>query len=417
MEKIRNAEIICVGTELLLGDIINTNASYMSQKLASLGIPVFRQTVVGDNPERLKSAIADAFSRADAVFFSGGLGPTCDDLTKETVADYFGLPMYLDTHSLDRIKKYFNDICRKMPHNNEKQAMIPEGAVIFDNNYGTAPAIAVVHGGKTAVLLPGPPSELEKIWPEKVEPYLLPRTDCIIVSHNLHIMNMGESTVEEKLRELMLTSANPTIAPYAKEGEVRLRVSARAATREIADKMCFGMIDTVLATEVGQYVYGIDVGTVENALIGVLREKGMTVSAAESCTGGYIAKRITDIPGCSDVFTGSCVTYSNEAKMKLLGVSAQTLDTYGAVSGQTAAEMAKGVRLALGTDVGLAATGIAGPGGGTADTPVGTVFIAVSTKDGERVEKLSHSPLRTREFIRYCSSSKVMNMAIGIIKG
>lgn len=415
-EKIKTAEIICVGTELLLGDIINTNASFMAQRLAELGIALYHQSVVGDNPERLKKALSDAFSRADAVFLSGGLGPTCDDLTKETVADFFGLPMYLDEHSLERIRRYFRDIGREMPDNNVKQAMTPEGAVIFDNNYGTAPSLAVECGGKTAVLLPGPPVELEAIWYEMIEPYLLKRADSVIVSHNLHIIGMGESTVEEKLRTIMLESVNPTLAPYAKEGEVRLRVSAKAASREEADRLCYEMIDTVKATEVGDFIYGTDVGSMENALVLLLRSRGMTLSCAESCTGGLVAKRVTDLAGCSDVFTGGCVTYSNEAKMKLLGVKKETLDAFGAVSAETAAEMARGVRLALGTDVGIATTGIAGPGGGTEEKPVGTVFVAVSTKNGENVKKLSMSPLRSRGYIRYSSATQAMNLALSEIK-
>lgn len=415
MKTIKNAEILCVGTELLLGDIVNTNASFMAQRLAELGVPVYRQSVVGDNPARLKEALAESFSRADAVFMSGGLGPTCDDLTKETVAEYFGLSTYLDEGVLASIRTYFADIGREMPDNNIKQAYIPEGSVVFKNDWGTAPAVAVECGEKVAILLPGPPVELHPLWYERVEPYLATRSNSVILSKNLHILNMGESAVEEILRPMMQNDKNPTVAPYAKEGEVRVRVSARAATREEASALCDEAIERIRATDVGNFIYGIDVGTAENALLLSLRERGMTLAVAESCTGGLIAKRFTDIAGCSDVFLGGCVTYSNEAKMKLLGVKAETLAAHGAVSKETAAEMARGVRLALGADVGLATTGIAGPGGGTPEKPVGTVFVAISTADGERVKRLSMSPLRSRAYIRQSSGTQAIGLGLGFL--
>lgn len=411
MKNISSAEILCVGTELLLGDIINTNASFMAQRLAALGIPVYRQAVVGDNPDRLRAALAEAFSRTDTVFLSGGLGPTGDDLTKETVADFFGLPMASDARSLARIRRYFEDIGRPMPESNAKQALIPEGAVIFDNDWGTAPAMAVESGDRTAVLLPGPPVELVPLWNERVEPYLHLRSGAVILSRNLFILNMGESAVEEKLKELTF-SANPTVATYAKDGEVRVRVSARAADSEAASRLCDEMIDRIAATEVGQFIYGVDVDSAENALLRKLRAAGMTLAAAESCTGGLLAKRVTDLPGCSDVFLGGCVTYANEAKMKLLGVRAETLERYGAVSEQTAREMARGVRLALGASMGLATTGIAGPGGGTPEKPVGTVYVAMSTEAGEVVKRLSMSPLRSRSYIRFSSATQAFSLGL-----
>ncbi len=415
MKKIGSAEIICVGTEILLGDIINTNASFMAQRLAELGIPVYRQHLVGANPERITAALADAFSRCDAVFLSGGLGPTCDDLTKETVAEFFSLPLYEDKNTLSRIERYFADVGRPMPENNRKQALVPAGAVIFDNDNGTAPGLAVEKDGKTAVLLPGPPVEIEPLWYEKVEDYLRPRTDGIIVSHNVHVINLGESAAEEILRDLMTSGTNPTLAPYAKDGEVRLRVSARAANRAEADALCLGMIEKVKATEVGKYIYGIDAGSTENALVGLLRERGMTLAAAESCTGGMLAERVTALPGCSDVFLGCCVTYANSAKIGLVGVSPETLSAHGAVSAETAAEMARGARLALGASMGLATTGIAGPGGGTPEKPVGTVFVAVSTEKGETVKKLSMSPLRSRAYIRYSSCTQAFGLGIAAL--
>ncbi len=412
--EIKRAEIICVGTELLLGDIVNTNAAFMSQRLAELGIPVYRQTVVGDNPERLRAALDAAFENSDTVFMSGGLGPTCDDLTKETVAEFFDLPMYLDEHTLEKIRRYFADTGRVMPENNKKQAMIPTGAVIFENDWGTAPAMALEDEkrGRTAILLPGVPIEMKNLWRERVHPYLCHRSGSAIVSHNVHIIGMGESTVEEQLREMMSKWKNPTVAPYCKEGEVRVRVSARASTSAEADRLCLSAVEDIKSTEVGKYIYGIDVGSIEAALINELRRRDLTVSAAESCTGGLVARRLTDIPGCSDVFAGGCVTYCDDAKMKLLGVSAQTLERYTAVSEQTAAEMATGVRRALGTDIGLATTGFAGPGGGTDRDPVGTVYIAVADADSVRTRRLSMSPLRSREYIRYSAATQVMGMAL-----
>ena len=416
MKNITSAEILCVGTELLLGDIVNTNASFMARQLAALGIPVYRQSVVGDNPDRLKTALAEAFARTDAVFLSGGLGPTGDDLTKETVAEYFGLPMYLDEPSLARIRRYFADIHRPMPESNVKQAMIPEGSVIFDNDWGTAPAMAVECGDKVAVLLPGPPVELVPLWNERVAPYLHRLSGSVILSKNLFILNMGESAVEEKLKALTY-SKNPTVATYAKDGEVRVRVSARAADTDAAAALCDEMIATIRATEVGPFIYGVDVDSAENALVTLLRERGMTLAVAESCTGGLVAKRVTDLAGCSDVFLGGCVTYANEAKMALLGVRAETLAAYGAVSEQTAREMARGVRLALGASMGLATTGIAGPGGGTPEKPVGTVYVAMSTADGEVVKRLSMSPLRSRSYIRFSSATQAFSLGLDKLLG
>ena len=411
--QIITAEILCVGTELLLGDIVNTNAAYLSQQLAELGIHVYKHTAVGDNPERLRRAIDAAFSEADLVITSGGLGPTYDDLTKETVAAYFGRKMEMHQPSLETIREYFRRTGRVMTKNNEKQAMMPQGAVIFPNRYGTAPALAIEEneeGGKTAIMLPGPPSELTKIFPEEVRPYLEKRRGASLLSKNVHIFGMGESAVEEKLRDLMTKSTNPTVAPYCKEGEVRLRVTAEAENKETAARMCDGLIEKIYDTEIKDVIYGVDVDSLENALLIFLRERGLTVAVAESCTGGLIAKRITDISGCSDVFMGGCVTYTNEVKQKLLGVSAETLVRYGAVSEQTAAEMARGVRERLGADVGVSATGVAGPTGGSDETPVGTVFIGVSTKSGEKVRKLTLSPMRSREYIRFVSASNAYDM-------
>ncbi|MBR2352965.1 MAG: competence/damage-inducible protein A [Clostridia bacterium] len=410
---IKTAEILCVGTELLLGDIVNTNAAYLSRKLAELGICVYRHTAVGDNPERLSRALDAAFSEADLVITSGGLGPTYDDLTKETVAAYFGRSLFLHESSLVAIRSYFDRIGRVMTKNNEKQAMMPEGAIVFPNHYGTAPSLAIEgENNKTAIMLPGPPGELIPLFEEEILPYLQSRRDSVLVSKNIHIFGMGESSVENELKELMTESKNPTVAPYCKEGEVRLRVTASADTRAHAAALCDKMIETVRKTKVGEFIYGIDVDSLEEAAVRHLRSKGMTLATAESCTGGLCAKRVTDLAGCSDVFLGGCVTYANEAKTELLGVKKETLETYGAVSEETAREMARGVRLRLGASVGTATTGIAGPGGGTPEKPVGTVYVAISTEKGEVVRKLSLSAMRSREYIRIVSANHVYDLIL-----
>jgi nicotinamide-nucleotide amidase len=292
--------------------------------------------------------------------------------------------MELDAHSLRRIEGYFKRVGRVMTDNNKKQAMMPRGAVIFDNDYGTAPSLAISNENesKTVIMLPGPPSELVPIFREKIIPYLRERSDRVLVSRNIHIFGMGESMVESKIEDIMKNSTNPTVAPYCKEGEVRLRVTSSAESEEIAKEMCDKIIEKISATEVGEYIYGVDIDSLERAAVEFLRAKGLTLAFAESCTGGLVAKRVTDVAGCSDVFMGSCVTYANEAKMKLLGVKPQTLEKFGAVSEQTAREMAKGVREALGVDIGVSITGIAGPSGGSPEKPVGTVWIGVATPEG-----------------------------------
>ena len=412
---IKNAEILCVGTELLLGEVVNTNAAYISKKLAEFGVSVYHHTVVGDNPARLSDALALALSRSDLVITSGGLGPTFDDLTKETVAAHFGRALHTDKDALNAIESFFasrgNGIC-SMTKNNLKQADIPDGAIAIPNPNGTAPAILLEADSKVVIMLPGPPRELCPLMDGAVSNYLREHTESILVSHNLHIIGMGESSVEETLRDIMTTSQNPTVAPYAGEGEMRLRITAKASSSEEGEKLCREMIDKIYETPVGEFVYGIDVGSTENALIKALSERGLTVSTAESCTGGLIAKKITDVSGASAVFMGSCVTYANEAKIKLVGVSEDTLKAHGAVSEQTAIEMARGVREALGTDIGISTTGIAGPGGGSAEKPVGTIYVGISSKLGEHAVNLRLSPMRSRDYLRTCTASRALSMAL-----
>ena len=407
------AEILCTGEELLLGDIVNTNAAFLSAELTKLGICVKTQSVVGDNPKDLKVEVACGLGFYDIIIISGGLGPTKDDLTKETVAELFKRKMQLHEPSLEAIKAYFAKTNRVMSKNNEKQAMMPEGAIVFPNNYGTAPALALENDiGQIVIMLPGPPSELVPIFFEQVVPYLKRKNSMAIVSKNIHFFGIGESALAERIDEFLIDTPALSAATYCKEGEVRIRITARASSEEEAEALCSEHAQKIMQTDVSSFVYGIDVGTIENAVVMALHEKKLTLSAAESCTGGLISKRLTDISGCSDVFWGGCVTYTNDIKRKLIGVSEETLEKYGAVSEQTAREMARGVRLATGADIGISATGIAGPTGGTPETPVGTVFIGISTKDGESFRKLTLSPMRSREYIRQASATNAFDMVL-----
>ena len=389
----------------------------MSAELTGLGINVYHHSVVGDDASRLADCVSEGLSRSDIVVISGGLGPTKDDLTKETVGALFGREMRLHSESLEAIRAYFAKTGRVMSKNNEKQAMMPEGAIVFPNHYGTAPALALENErGQSVIMLPGPPSELVPLFFEQVVPYLKRKSEAAIVSKNIHFFGIGESALAERLDGLLIDTPALSAATYCKEGEVRIRITARADSEAEAEGACEAYAQKIMQTDAGKFVYGVDVGTIENAVVKALHESGLTLSAAESCTGGLIAKRVTDISGCSDVFFGGCVTYTNDVKQRLIGVSEKTLEQYGAVSEQTAREMARGVRLATGSDIGVSATGIAGPTGGTAETPVGTVFIGISTRNGEEVRKLSLSPMRSREYIRLASATNAFDMVLKAIK-
>ncbi len=414
---LRRAEILCVGTELLIGDIVNTNAAYLARRLATLGIGVYRQSVVGDNAERLAEDLTVALSRADLVITSGGLGPTADDLTKETAARIFDRKMLRHVPSLARIEAYFAATGRIMTENNKKQAMMPEGAVVFDNDYGTAPALALEReDGKILVMLPGPPRELEPIFAERVEPYLRPRCEAVLFSRNVHIAGIGESMVETLLPRELLDAANPTVAPYCVAGEVRLRVTARAANEKAAATLCDSAVETIKNSPVGGHIYAIDAPSPENALLALLEESGETLAVAESCTGGLIAKRFTDIPGSSATFVGGAVTYQTPTKTTLLGVDPLLIERYGVVSAEVARAMAQGAASTFGADVAIATTGYAGPGGGTPDDPVGTVYIAVTYRGVTTHRRLSVSPMRDRSYIRTVAATNAILDALYRIK-
>ncbi len=411
------AEILCVGTELLLGDIINTNAAYLAKELANIGIDVYYQSVVGDNNDRLKTSLHLAFSRADIVIMTGGLGPTYDDLTKETVAEYFHKDMEMDGASLESIESFFKKIGRTMTENNKKQAMMPVGATVFANAHGTAPGLAISENGKTAILLPGPPSEMRPMFEENVVPYLMGFSNKVLVSHNIRMFGTGESQVEDILYDLMKNSTNPTVAPYAKTGEVTLRVTAAGDTAEECERLIVPVIDRI-EKKLGQFIYGIDVANLQTAVVEALKKKNLTIATAESCTGGLISQRITQIAGASEVFGCGVCTYSNDMKQLLLQVSAETLEKYGAVSKQTAAEMARGVRKISGADIGISTTGIAGPGGGSEQKPVGLVYIAIDSEKDSRVLQLNLQRGRVddREHIRHMSAQHVFQMILDMLK-
>ena len=414
--KIKNAEILCVGTELLLGEVVNTNAAYISKMLARLGISVYHTSVVGDNPARLEKAVKEALTNADVLIMSGGLGPTYDDLTKETVAKALELPMIRDEQILKEIEAHFVSMGRYMPPNNAKQADIPQGALPIPNHTGTAPGIFIEKDEKIVVLLPGPPFELQPMFEEFVFPRLRSLSDKILVSHNIHIMGMGESEVETHLLDLMQNSVNPSLAPYAKEGEMRLRVGALANSEEEGEKMCLEMIEKVKNSPVGEFIYALDAENVEKLVVESLKERGLTVSVAESCTGGYLGKRLTDVPGASSVFSGGFITYTNDMKMRLLDVKKETLEKFTAVSYQTAEEMARGARIKAQTDIAISITGEAGPyPDPTTKQSVGTVFIGISTAEGERSIKISIAKMRDREYIRKVACSQALKEVLKTI--
>lgn len=402
-----NAELIAVGTEILLGDIVNTDAQVISQGLSELGINVFYQTVVGDNPARLRHVVETARDRADIIITTGGLGPTLDDLTKETLAAVFGKKMSLHQPSLDRIKGFFDTIGREMTPNNEKQAWLPEGCTVFVNEWGTAPGCAFEAYGKHVLMLPGPPRECNPMWKECAMPYLYKLAGGCIVSRNIRVFGLGESNMETILHDMMAQSTNPTIAPYAKTSECFARVTAKADTPEECEKLLEPVVEKICGL-LGEDVYGVDVESLEQVVGDGLRDRGLTLAVAESCTGGLLSKRITDVPGCSDYYLGGVCSYANEVKMRVLGVKKDTLDTVGAVSPEVAEQMAEGVAHALGADVGVGITGIAGPGGGTDDKPVGLVYISVWHKGQHYTRKMKSTNGRDR--VRMQASSTALDL-------
>ena len=393
------AELIAVGTELLLGNIANTDAQMISQGLSALGITVHNHTVVGDNPERLAEALDIARRRADIIITTGGLGPTYDDLTKQTICKTFGRELELHQDILDEISAWFQSkMGKKMPENNIQQAMLPVNCTVFDNPVVTAPGCAFQEGGVHVLMLPGPPFECRYMFENRAAPYLEKLTDGVIVSHEIRIFGMGESSVEETLYEPMTRLTNPTLAPYAKPNEVMLRATAKADTPEAAEAMLRPLVAQV-QDMLGDVVYGVDVGSLEEVVSALLKERDLTLSAAESCTGGLIAKRMTDLPGASAVFRGGVVSYTDAVKSGVLGVPEEA-----------ARAMAEGCRKICGSDLAVSVTGVAGPDSDGRGTEVGTVFIALASGEGVICRKFSCGKGRGRDRVRTSAAQYAFDM-------
>ena len=401
------AELIAVGTELLLGNIVNSDARMLSQGLSALGINVYYHTVVGDNPQRLRQAVDIAKGRADIIITTGGLGPTCDDLTKNVLADCFGKKLCYNEEAARRMEAYFRQMGRPMTENNYQQAYLPEGCTPFQNDWGTAPGCGFEAEGIRVIMLPGPPSECTPMFQERAVPYLRDLTDGIIVSRTLRIFGRGESEVEALLRERMNAMHNPTLAPYAKEGEMELRVTAKAPD-EAAARALIAPVEAELRKLLGPYIYGADVPSLERVCFDLLKEKGLTLSSAESCTGGLIPKRLTDMGGVSAVYKGGVVSYWSEVKHSALGVPQEMLDELGAVSAPVARAMAEGVRARMGTDLAVATTGVAGPDLDDRGNPVGLVYVALAWEDGTFVRTV-HGP-GTRARIRQVAANHAFDL-------
>ena len=403
------AEIIAVGTELLLGNIVNTNARDISQALSAVGVNVFWHTVVGDNPQRLKDALDVAQKRADIIITTGGLGPTYDDLTKQTICEAFGKPLVLHQDILDGLKVFFEkNVHMKMPSNNVQQAELPEGCTVFDNPVGTAPGCAFEADGVHVLMLPGPPFEMLTMLKGHVVPYLRGFSSEVIVSHDIMTFGLGESPMEELMREKMSHMENPSLATYAKPSEVRLRATAKAASAEEAEAMLAPVVKDV-TNFLGDYVYGVDVSSLEEVCFHLLKEKGLTFATAESCTGGRVAERITALPGASAVYRGGVVSYWTSVKADVLGVPADTLDAHGAVSEETARAMAEGARRITGADIAMSVTGVAGPDPDERGVPVGIVYIGLATPDGTFCRPLDLGK-RRRDRIQDLSSNHAFDV-------
>ena len=402
-----NTEIICVGTEILLGHITNTDARDVSEMLSRIGINVKYHTVVGDNPERLRACVEIARSRADIIITTGGLGPTCDDLTKQILAECFGLKLVQNDDEVQFLREFIRNR-RNFTPNNFQQAMLPEGCTVFHNLWGTAPGCAFQAEGKIVIMMPGPPVECVPMFRTYGVPYLRSLSDEEIVSHSIRVFGIGESAVDDMFADEMNVMVNPTMAPYAKECDCLLQVTAKAGSEEEAEAMMAPVIAHV-KERLGDFVYGMDVECIEEAVFPLLKEKGLTFATAESCTGGEIAKRFTDIPGASSVFLGGAVVYTNEVKARLLGLDPEMIEEKGAVSREVAEALAEQVRKMTGADIGIGVTGLAGPDGDGVHE-VGTVFVSMAVEGKTFVRALSLGPKRTRSYIRRMSGNHAYDM-------
>ncbi|MFZ4454220.1 competence/damage-inducible protein A [Salibacterium aidingense] len=393
-----NAEIIAVGSELLLGQIADTNGQYLSTELAGIGINVYRHTVVGDNEERLLEALKEASERADTIIVSGGLGPTEDDLTKETLARFTGKQLFYHEASLKKVEDYFAKKGSPMPQNNKKQALYTESSDVFYNRAGFACGIGLEHEDTLFLLLPGPPRELKHMFENDVKPYLLNRLDenALVLSRVLRFFGIGESRLEEQLIDLIQHQTNPTIAPLASDGEVTVRLTAKAAGRAEAEKM-LDTVEAQIQNKVGKYLYGKEKETLPSQVVRMFTDNGLTIAAAESITGGWFSKALVDIPGASGILEGAVTVYTEQAKTKVLGVDADVIAHHGAVSSECAEQMAEKVRRMYGSTIGISFTGTAGPGSIEGKEP-GTVWIGVA--DSRQVTSHLLNLTGSREHIR-----------------
>ena len=395
------ASIVAVGTELLFGQVVNTNAAYISEKLQLLGISVLFHFTVGDNPGRMKETLENAADKSDIIITTGGLGPTQDDITKELIAELCGKPLVKDKEAFRRIDEIMRSFgLKNYTENNFKQAFLPEGAVIFYNEAGTAPGFALEHLGKTFIAIPGPPREMTDMMQRSVIPYLAKKSDAVIFSKMLRFYGIGESALETELLPIIDGQTDPTVASYAKEGECAIRISSMRNTEDEAISAVEAAVDSAKEL-VGEYLYSEEDKDYPQAIAELLAEKNLKLAAAESCTGGLFASAITSVPGSSKIFDRGFTTYSNEAKMDMLGVSKEVLDEHGAVSKPCALEMAKGALKKSLADIAIAVTGIAGPGGGTEEKPVGTVYFALAAKTGECFSSEKHMRDRGRRVNRH----------------
>ena len=401
------AELISIGTELLLGDIVNTNAQFLAKELATLGIDVYHQCVIGDNEERVLTSFEEAFNRCDIIITTGGLGPTQDDLTKELGAKYFNKKMVLHEPSLDWIKKYLNINDEEILEANKNQAYFPEGSIILPNEKGTAPGAIISENNKTLIILPGPPKEMKAMFTNHVVKYLSNLTGEIIKSKTLRMFGIGESLMAKKANDIIQGSTNPTVAPYAKEYEVTLRVTAKGDSEDKCDALINSKCDEIKHI-LGEYIYGEGENSLDIVVAELLCEKKFTIATTESCTGGMVASTLISYPGISEVFKEGAVTYSNESKIKRLGVSEETINKFGVVSKETAREMAEGMARVANTDIAISTTGLAGPGGGTDGKQVGLVYIGMFIKGKTIVEKFNFTG--DRESVRKKATMNALNI-------
>ncbi len=405
-------ELISVGTEILLGNIVNTNAAYLAERLAGLGMSVYYQTTVGDNPERLRETLQMAKNRSDVVILSGGLGPTQDDLTKETAAKVCGKKLYEDPTAKQMLIVYFQRLGRKpeeISENNWKQAIVPEDSIVLYNDNGTAPGLIIqAEDQKKMILLPGPPNELIPMFEKDVAPYLCGIEQGVIYSKVVKIDTIGESSVETQILDLINSQSNPTVAPYAKPGEVHLRVTAKAKDEKEARNLVMPVVEE-LKRRFGRHVFTIEEHiTMEEALVELMKKHNLTFATAESCTGGLLAGRMVNVAGVSDCFKEGFITYANEAKMRYLGVSEQTLKEHGAVSEECAREMAEGLAKTTEAQVAVVTTGLAGPGGGTDTKKPGLVYIGCTVNGHTSVQKFQLKGNRSR--VRNSAVVKAMTL-------